>query len=237
MSGRCRLVFTLVALGVLFGSAGAGAQPNPYRQYSSHVFINGNLKQAFLKQWGAVSPRAPVGSYSLSASSFRTVGDFTVHKRVAASVQSLDSVRRGELEDSLYRLVKKYEHVLDQNDEPELKNNLAGAFNFLFAQAWYVFKEGQELSAAQRRNMLDQLNTAIAVGLPEQRLSDVEKQDLYEAAVLSGSIILGLYNEGRDLGRQDQMKAARELARELLVQMMGITLEKVRVTDDSVRVN
>ncbi|WP_309894062.1 DUF6683 family protein [Archangium sp.] len=230
------MVFTLAALCVLLGSAGAGAQPNPYRQYSSHVFVNVNLRQAFLKQWGAVSPRAPVG-YSLSASSFRTVGDFTVPKRVAASVQSLDSVRRQELEGALHKLIKKYEQVLDQNDEHELKNNLAGAFNFLFAQAWYVFKDGQELSAAQRRNMLDQLNTALAVGLPEQRLSDVEKQDLYEAAVLSGSIILGLYNEGRDLGRQEQTKAARELARELLMQMMGITLEKVRLTDDTVRVN
>ena len=237
MSGRCRMVFTLAALCILLGSAGAGAQPSPYRQCSSQVFANGNLKQVFLKHWGAVSPRTVVG-YSLSASTFRSVGDQpTVPRRVASNVPELDTEQRRELEGALSKLLKRYEQQLDQRDEDELKNNLAAAFNFLFTQAWYVLKEGQALSPAQQRSMLEQLNNALAVGLPEQRLSDVEKQNLYEAAVLSGSVIQELYNEGRELGRQDLTKQARELARELLVQMMGITLDKVHLIDDTVRVN
>ena len=57
--------------------------------------------------------------------------------------------------------------------------------------------------------------------------------------MLSGSVIVGLYNEGKDLGPQGQelLKTARELARELLGQMMSITLEKVRVTDTEVQVD
>jgi hypothetical protein len=238
MSGWCGRVFTIAAMCVLLGPAGVGAQPlSPYRQYSSHVLVNDDLKEAFQKQWRASSPRLPV-TPPLAVSSFRSVGEgSSVHKRVAASVQALDAEQRQSLEAALLRLLKGYEQLLDQHDEHRLKNNLAGAFNFLFAHAWYVLKDGQSLTDAQRENMLEQLNNAIAMGLNERRLSDRDKQELYEAAVLSGSVILGLYNEGKDLGRPELVKTARELARELLLQMMGITFEKVRVIDDAVRVN
>jgi hypothetical protein len=226
---------------VLLGPAGAGAQPlSPYRQYSSTAFVNDNLREAFQKQWRATSPSLPVKP-TLMGSSFRPVGVVgpTVHKRVAASVQSLDATRRLALEGELLKLLKGYEHQLEQHEEERLKNNLAGAFTFLFAQAWYVLKDGQSLNAAQKESMLEQLNGAIVAGLNERRLSDLEKQELYEAAVLSGSVIVGLYNEGKDLGPQGQelLKTARELARELLGQMMGISLEKVRVTDTEVQVD
>ena len=61
---------------------------------------------------------------------------------------------------------------------------------------------------------------------------DREKQELYESAVLSGSIILGLY-EGRDGGQ----KTARVLARALLEQLMGITPERIHTEGDSVWVD
>jgi hypothetical protein len=242
MSGGCRTVFTFTVLCVLLGSAGAAeAQPlSPYRQYSSAPFLNGKLREAFQNQWRANSERLPVKP-TLAGSSFRPVGTVgpTVHKRVASSVQTLDATRRHELEAALLKLLTGYEQQLEQREEERLKNNLAGAFNFFFAQAWYVLKDGQLLNEAQRENMLEQLNSAIVAGLNERRLSDLEKQELYEAAVLAGSVIVGLYNEGKDLGRQgqEQVRTARELARELLGQMMGINLEKVRVTDTAVRVD
>ena len=86
----------------------------------------------------------------------------------------------------------------------------------------------------QQRSMLAQINAGIAMGLKERRLSDRDKQELYESVVLSGSIILGLYNEGRDKGDSKQQKEARELAGELLEQMMGIDIDKVHLEDDTV---
>ena len=115
-----------------------------------------------------------------------------------------------------------------------MKRNLAGAFNYFFMAAYYALRDGQELSGAQQRSMLEQINAAIAMGLNERRLSDSAKHELYESVVLSGSIILGLYNEGRDKGRPELQKEARELAKELLDQMMGIRIEKVRLEGDCV---
>ena len=214
-----------------------------YRQYSSTSFVNGNLKQAFQKQWRGTAAGAHSGAtlepvkLPLSVSSFRPVSAPVMHKRVAASIQDLDAEPREELEGALLELLKGYDQLLEDNDEQRLKNNLAGAFNFLFISSYYALKNGQELTEAQQESMLEQVNAAIAMGLKERRMSDREKQEMYESVVLSGTLILGLYNEGRDKGRPEQMKTARELAKELLGQMMGITLDKVRISGDTVRID
>jgi hypothetical protein len=249
MNSFFRMVPVMVAGFLLLGAAEPeGAQPlSPYRRYNSNTFIHGNFKSFFQKQWKArLSPEqesqpGPEGTpgvspllLPLSASSFRTVSGPVMPKRLAAGVKELDSARREALESALLRLLTGYERLLDQQDQPLLKNNLAGAFNYLFMSAYYALSNGQELSSEQQRFMLRQINAAIAMGLKDRRLSDREKQELYESAVLSGSLILGLYNEGRDKGQPDLQKEARELAKELLEQMMGIRIDKVRVESTAV---
>jgi hypothetical protein len=134
-------------------------------------------------------------------------------------------------------LLRQYEQQLDRGDDSRLKNNLAGAFNFLFGAAYNVLKDGGVLSQAQQQSMLRQLNAGFALRLKEQRLSDREKQELYESAVLSGSIILGLDSEGRDTRQPALQRTARELARELLTRLMGLSIEQVRTEGDSVRID
>ncbi|PTL83750.1 DUF6683 family protein [Vitiosangium sp. GDMCC 1.1324] len=254
-----RAILALLAVCTLLGAARpAAAQPvSPYRRYNSSLFLHDDFKLSIQKQWRASEPVAvrTTGAYPqpssssaesptvspmllpLSVSSFRTVGNPVMPKRLAASVTELDADHRQELEEALLGLLKSYEQLLDRNDEQRLKNNLAGAFNFLFMSSYAALKNGQELSAGQQANLLEQINASIAMGLKERRLSDREKQELYESAVLSGSIIRGLYNEGRDKGRPEQLKLARELAAELLEQLMGITPDKVRVDGNAVRVD
>jgi hypothetical protein len=244
MNNISRKVLAMGVGCILLASAGeAGAQSSPYRQYNSTSFVNGNLKQAFQKQWRGTAREPPSDGtiepvkLPLSVSSFRPVSEPVVHKRVVASLQDLDEVHRRELEGALLELLKGYEQLLEDNDEQRLRNNLAGAFNFLFMSSYYALKNGQELTEEQQESMLEQVNAAIAMGLKERRMSDREKQEMYESVVLSGTLILGLYNEGRDKGRPEQMKTARELARDLLGQMMGITLDKVHVSGDTVRID
>jgi hypothetical protein len=172
----------------------------------------------------------------LSMSSFRPAGAPTMHKRVAASIEGMDAKQRQELEGTLQELLKAYDRLLDENNEQRLKNNIAGAFNFLFTASYYALKNGRELTEAQQENMLKQVNTAIALSLKERSMSDREKQDLYESAALAGMLVLGLYNEGRDEGRPEQMKTAGEMAGELLEGMMGISIDKVRVSGNTVQI-
>ncbi|ATB28081.1 DUF6683 family protein [Melittangium boletus] len=238
MKGVYRKVTVLATVGALLGGVGsAGARPpSAYREYDSALFVSGGFKLAFPKKGGPQEPRSrgeeeavsPV-LLPLSVSSFRTVGNPIMPKRVASGVSGLDADTRRQLEAALLTLLREYEQLLDRNDDPRLKNNLAGAFNHLFLSSYKALKGGG-LTPEQQKSMLMQLNAGFALGLKERRLSDREKQELYESAVLSGSIILGLYNEGRDKDR----KTARELARALLEQLMGITPERIHTDGDSV---
>lgn len=249
MNSFLRMVPVMVAGFLLLGAAAPeGTQPfSPYRQhYDSNTFIHGNFKTFFQKQWKDHARRVecdkrpeeerqaclggllPLVRLPLSMSWFRTGGQAPVMpKRIALGVRALEEERRKSLEAALLELLKGYEQVLAQQDQPQLKDNLAGAFNYLFMSSFYVLRNGQELNGPQQQSMLEQINAGIAQGLKERRLSDREKQELYESVVISGRIILGLYNEGRQ-------KEARELAGELLEQMMGIDIDKVQLEDDTV---
>lgn len=249
MNSFLRTVPVMVAGFLLLGAAGPeGAQPlSPYRQhYDSNTFIHGNFKTFFQRQWkdharrvqcdklpederqaclGGLPPPVPL---PLSMSWFRAGGNAPVMpKKIASGVRALEPEHRKALESSLLELLKGYEQLLAQQDQPQLKDNLAGAFNYLFISSFYALKNGQELSGPQQQCMLEQINAGITMGLKERRLSDRDKQELYESVVLSGRIILGLYNEG-------QQKEARELAGELLEQMMGIRIEKVHLEEGCV---
>lgn len=237
MKHDSRAMLAALAVCILLGSAGpAGAEPvNPYQQqYSSALFVTGNFRLSFQRQWSTDSD-APgeAGTVSpvllpLSVSTFKTVGEPTMPRRVAAGVPGLDEPHRRALEGTLQELLRGYEQALEQRDEQRLKNNLAGAFVFLFRSSYCVLKDGQELSGEQQESLLQQINASIAMGLKERRLSDKEKQELYESVVLSGALLRGLYTEG-------QLKVARDLAKELLAQWMGLTIEKVRLDGNTVR--
>ncbi|MFL5352629.1 DUF6683 family protein [Archangium sp.] len=240
MKHDSRAMLAALAVCILLGSAGPASADSPYRPYSSTLFVTSNFRLSFQRQWSTdtVAPGAPgeAGTVSpvllpLSVSSFRSVGDPLMPRRVAAGVPDLDEPHRRALEGNLLELLRGYEQLLDQRDEQRLKNNLAGAFLFLFRSAYCVLKDGQELSGEQQESLLQQINASIAMGLKDRRLSDKEKQELYESVVLSGTIIRGLYSEGST----EQLKAARDLAKELMEQWMGLTIEKVRLDGNTVR--
>jgi hypothetical protein len=245
MKHHSRAMLAALAVCILLGPAGpAGAQPfSPYRQYSSSLFISGNFRLSFQRQWSSAARGSSAEPTTVSpellplaASSFRTVGDPVMPRRIATGVPDLDEQHRHALEGTLLEWLKGYEQLLDQRDEQRLKNNLAGAFVFLFRSSWCVLKDGQELSGEQQESLLQQINASIAMGFKDRRLSDREKQELYESVVLSGSIIRGLYTEGREKDRPELLKAARDLAKELLEQWMGLTLDKVRLDGNTVRI-
>ncbi|HEX5750493.1 MAG TPA: DUF6683 family protein [Archangium sp.] len=242
MNSFLRMIPVMVAGLLLLGAARPEGAPSlsPYRHYDSNTFIHGNFKPSFQKQWKASAerlknpPSEGAVMLPLAVSSFRKVTDPVLPKRLAESVKSLGPEERAGLEGALLQLYKGYEQTLDQQDQPQLKNNLAGAFNFLFTSSFCALRNGQELTGVQQQSMLEQINAAIGMGLKDRRMSDRDKQELYESVVLSGSIILGLYNEGRDKGRSDLMRESRELAKELLDEMMGIRIEKVHAEDTGV---
>ncbi len=245
MRGVYRKVTVLATVcALLSGVWPATARPlSAYREYDSALFTGTGFKLSLPRKGKAASGgRAGEEAISpellpLSVSSFRTVGGPIMPRRVSEAVRGLDAEGRRQLEASLLLLLKQYEQALDRKDDQELKNNLAAAYNFLFGAAWRVLKEGQELSAGQQQILLRQFNAAFSLGFQDRRLSDREKQELYESAVLAGSIILGLASEGRESRQPALQRAARDLADALLRRLMGLTIEQVRAEGNAVAID
>lgn len=172
----------------------------------------------------------------LSMTTFNKAAPPSMHKRMVANIKGITEDNRQQLEEVFLKLLKEYDRLLDENNEQRLRNNLAGAFNFLFTVSYYSLKNGRELTEAQQNNMLEQINVAVAMGLKEQPLSDRDKQDMYEATVISGMLILSLYNEGQE-GQPESLKISQSLARDLLSESMGITIDRVKVSGNSVQIN
>ncbi|MET0401425.1 MAG: hypothetical protein ABW123_03440, partial [Cystobacter sp.] len=170
MRGVYRKVAVLATgCALLCGGMPALARPlSAYREYDSAVFAGGSFKLSFpgRGKGGSSAPKTgrgddvaiPPEDLPLSVSSFRTVGNPIMPKRVAGAVRGLDTESRRQLEASLLLLLKQYEQVLDRGDDDSLKNNLAGAFNFLFNSAYSVVKDGHGLNTRQQRSLLKQLN-------------------------------------------------------------------------------
>ncbi len=245
MRGVYRKVTVLATVcALLSGVWPAIARPlSAYREYDSSIFTGTGFKLSLPRKGKAASGgRAGEEAISpellpLSVSSFRTVGGPIMPRRVSEAVRGLDPEGRRQLEASLLLLLKQYEQALDRKDDQELKNNLAAAYNFLFGAAWRVLKDGQELSTGQQQILLRQFNAAFSLGFQDRRLSDREKQELYESAVLAGSIILGLASEGRESRQPALQRAARDLADALLRRLMGLTIEQVRAEGNAVAID
>lgn len=244
MTGVFRNAPALVAVSLLLWSVTSALaySPNVFQQYSSSLFGTNSLHLSFQKVWGApVAESRPQESGAvspillpLSVSSFRTVSNPLMPKRVSAGVTGLDEDQHRKLETALLELLKDYERLMDHAEDGALKNNLAAAFNFFFLSSYSALKDGQELNATQQKSVLPQLNAAIAMALQRERLSDLDKQQVYESTVLAGSIIHELYNQGRTQHQPEKTKLARDMARELLERLMGLTPDKIHVESDRV---
>ena len=253
----------LAAVLVLNVPAPSAAQGfTPFHHYSRDAFFNSHVQQTFQRQWaisrmretdrgeaadaleGGPPPEAgPSGEEALGEmqvplerTNFNFSGNWSLPGRVIRELPTEGEAERVELERTFMAMIEGYDQLLDANDEDRLRHNVGGAYNFLFTTCYYALTNGQELTEAQQEDMLRQVNAIVAVSLAERPVSERQKQDLYEAAVLAGMLVLNLYNEGRDEDRPDQIASARELAQDLLPGMMGIRFEEVIVSGDSVRI-
>jgi len=107
-------------------------------------------------------------------------------------------------------------------------NNLAAALTFFVASTVTVYHNDPEPSDEAIDQLWDGLNDTLN-GLPEMsKLTDAEKQEMYEMLVACGGLVLAghvLSKEGGDAG---SAAVYRQLAGELIKQVLHVEPDKVR---------
>ncbi len=223
---------------------------NPYRNYSTNPFVNANLRLSFQKSWranhlrllgrgevadrmegrgaspSATSSRAPesrrrtLPRAPLSATSFAPAGPPQMPRRLAEKLTQLDARQRDEMAAFFGELLRLYEARAGRGAGSPPKHNVAGALAYMVAAGHFV-AEGEELGDAAGDELVRDLNDVLASLEEFKRLGARERQEVYEAAVISGGFLLAMLQQAREEGDAAKAGQARQLAGELLKDFFG----------------
>lgn len=168
------------------------------------------------------SPRPAAG-----ATTFKPVAPALVPRQLAARAPA----EREEAERFFTRLLEEYREIMRSKGLPP--NDVARAASFLVASSHNVYSVGGDLAPGQLDGLREQMREVFAEDAEFQRLSDREKQELFE-----GYAIIGMYLSGvkaSDSGDREWLAQMRRLARTQLEETFGAPADKLVFTNDGVK--
>jgi hypothetical protein len=133
-------------------------------------------------------------------------------------------------------LLKNYEEMPAAGNETRLKNNVAGAAAFALVSSRSILLDGQrELSEKQSEAVLQDINALLASSDDFKKMSDADKQKMYETFVITGGLAMMLYREGTEKGDAATVAKGRDLAKTILSQFFKRSLNEINFTEEGVR--
>jgi hypothetical protein len=157
---------------------------------------------------------------------FTTAGPPTVPDVFAAKVP--DASKRPAVANLLRGMLKEYDRELTQENDTGRRNDLAGAYTFATQAAYYVATNGTELSEAQQNGVLAQMSNAIVNGSNARDMTDAQKQQTYEGAVILGNLLIQLYKYSKQNGDTAMAASDRKMADQFLTQLFGVPSSELR---------
>lgn len=175
-----------------------------------------------------------------SASSNRTGGGSTTFRQVAPSIMpqqlaremAQSPVERQKLEKMFSDLLENYRDNLRHSGAP--LNDVSRAASYLIASSYMVYFDIRPMSDAQYAALREQMRGVFAEDAQFQRLSDREKQKMFEGYGITATWIDVGYQFVKKAGDREGMAQWREMARRNLENMLGDSPERVRFTNSGV---
>ena len=115
-------------------------------------------------------------------------------------------------------------------------NDLALALSFFFATNASIYHDAGQPADAAMVELRDTIAEALVEGNALSSMSDRQKQEMYEALVLYTGLALAAYQEGKQGGNADSVKAGQQLAEQNLLAVTGISADKITFTDQGLRI-
>jgi hypothetical protein len=176
------------------------------------------------------SPRTRPASSARAAAgttTFKSVAPALVPRQLAARAPA----EREEAERFFAKLLEEYREIMRRKGLPA--NDVARAASFLVAISHDVYSDGGDLGPAQLDGLREQMREVFAEDAEFQRLSDREKQELFE-----NYAIIGMYLSGVPASRGDDrewLAEMRRLARTQLEETFGVPVDRLVFTDEGVK--
>ncbi|MET0646042.1 MAG: DUF6683 family protein [Pyrinomonadaceae bacterium] len=170
------------------------------------------------------TPRASAGP-----TTFQPVAPMLAPRQLAAKA----SAEQKEVEKFYSELLEDYKALARRKGLPQ--NDVARAASFALAVSHDVYSgEGRELGQRQLEGLREQMREVLSEDADFQRLSDREKQELFEGYAILGMYISTLYDGARRANHQKGIEQLRQMARTHLEETFGVPVERVTFTDAGV---
>ena len=183
---------------------------------------------------GATSPRpsSPTSPMPLVGSvTFRPVADQIAPRNMALALGDTPAEQK-RLEALFSEALEHYRGRLKQAGLPA--NDVARAAAYLVTASYYAANDGVSLDDAQLDGLRKHLREFFSTDETFQRLSDRERQELFEDYGITATWIDAGYNIVKQAGDKEGVRQWRQMGRQNFMAVLGAPLEKVLITPNGV---
>lgn len=176
-------------------------------------------------------PIAVDDSNPAAATSFKPVARSVVPQKIAAQIGKTPQEQQ-EYERDIDQLLKFYESYV-QDSQWQL-NDVAHAMSYYIGANYYVYTDGKEISDRKRSALYQTVSKFLVTNKDYLALNDAEKQEMYEAMAIQGSLPLLGYKSAVTEGNKEASQGFRQNAQQNLESLFGVPVAKVQFTDDGI---
>lgn len=156
---------------------------------------------------------------------FLPVADMIMPKQLAETMGETPKDRK-ELQKAFTQFLDVFDQQAAMDKE---ENNIARAVTFFIA-CNYIVATGSEFEEEQLNLMERDINIYLAENEYFCSFDNHRKQELYETLVILGTLAAAGYHDGEENGRKEQMERFRSLARNSLETLLGVPVERLKLT-------
>lgn len=177
-------------------------------------------------------PSLPMPSTPAAGSvTFRPVADQIAPRNMALALGDTPAEQK-RIEALFSEALEHYRGRLKQAGLPT--NDVARAAAYLVTASYYAANDGVELNDAQLDGLRKYLREFFATDETFQRMSDRERQELFEDYGITATWLDAGYNIVKQAGDKEGVRQWREMGRKNFMAVLGAPLEKVVITPDGV---
>lgn len=177
----------------------------------------------------------PANQAANNSTTFQTVAPSLMPQKLAqhmGKTPAEQSKLEREFSDLLADYTTLYKKKVLHNGEGLY--DVARAASYLFIISYNVYNDSQPLADEQYQAARTQFHDVFATDPEFQRLSNREKQLLFEGYGISGLVIYDNYYDAKQKGDQERMAHWRQMAKLNIESLLGAPPERVRLTADGI---
>lgn len=166
-----------------------------------------------------------------TSTTFRNVTTSIMPEKMAEKMSANDNTNKLKYQRTFQQFLDGYHKRLKEKNGAA--NDLPRAIAF-FIYSSYTVATGKQITNEQASAGREQLRNAIVEDEEFQRLSDREKQERYESAIILGEFVM-FYNfiseQDKDKNLKDKIQ---KMARQNLENFFGTSFKNVKITNDGI---